>query len=235
MIIKMKFFSKVLFYIIVLFFLISLISCSLKYDQEEMFTDSAPEFTFKGLEMNRIEEGNHTATLTAQKLEQYRNDDAIYASNVSFTIYNSDSKIVVTGSCSLLSADTKNELYFLDGNVDVNSHEQNLQVKAERIKWNGKTEQLVSSEDDKVIIGSGVPDNSDEYASPVNSSSSRINIEGTGFSASGVSMSYVYENHVQGTILTDVVEQNDVFLEQDYSDDVIALESERDSDLLNNP
>ncbi len=229
----MKFFAHAVLFASVLIFLAGFISCSLKYDQEEIFSNSAPEFTFKGLELNRIEEGKHTATLTAQKLEQYRDDDAIYASNVAFTIYNSDAKISVTGSCSLLSADAHNKYYFLDGDVDVNSHEQNIQVKADRIKWNGKTEQLVSGEDDNVTIGTGVMDNSDEYARPVNPVSSRINIEGTGFSASGVSMSYVYENHVQGTILTDVVEQTEPFVEQDFSEEDIALEAERDSDLLN--
>ena len=55
-----------------------------------------------------------------------------------------------------------------------------------------------------------------------------------GFSASGVSMSYVYENPVEGIILTDVVSQPSSFAEEDFTEDDIALEAERDSDLLNN-
>lgn len=199
-------------------------SCSLKYDTDEEFSESAPEFVFSGLEMNRLEDGKLTATLQAAKLEQYRDEDAMFAQNVLFTLYDDQGKISVTGSCGLMAADNTQEVYSLYSDVDVVSHEQDLGVQAQNIRWNGKTEQLVCGSGDSVVISTGVAEVGEEYSKPKNQSTTRLQIQGSDFSASGVSLSYKYNSPVSGTIITDVVDTSEEVIVED-------LEAEAMTDL----
>ena len=64
--------------------------------------------------------------------------------------------------------------------------EQNFQLKATNLKWNGKTEQLSSGKTDTVYL-----------------IRNDIEIEGTGFSASGISRSFTFEESVSGVIITE--------------------------------
>ncbi|NLL99851.1 MAG: LPS export ABC transporter periplasmic protein LptC [Treponema sp.] len=206
-------------------------SCSLKYEQDEEYSEDAPEFTFTGLQMNRLEDGRLSAVLEAAKLEQYRNEDAMYAKNVVFTLYDENNKITVTGSCGLIVADMVKKEYSLFSDVDVMSHDQNISVKGQNVHWSEKTEQLICGKDDLVIIGNGGGNYGDEYASAKKQSSIRIQIEGKGFSASGVSMSYKFDDEVSGTILTDIVDsvtENELNLTEEQ----LAKEAEKDQILI---
>lgn len=220
---------KLVFFL--LFVIFSFNSCSLKYDDEETISESSPEFTFTGLEMNRIEDKKLTATLTAAKLEQYRDEDAMYAKNVIFNLLDDNNKILVTGSCGLLEANSETEQYYLYDNVEVNSYEQNLAVKAENIKWDNKTEQLVCGESDTVIISTNENETSDEYVQPKNKSSTRLQISGTGFSASGTTLSYGFANPIEGMILTDIVE-NSLTEQKPLTEEEILQEALEDIEIL---
>lgn len=228
--VKIKLMKSVLKNLLLFLLFVSLMSCSLKYDDEEIFSESAPEFIFSGLEMNRVEDNKLTATLTARKLEQYRNDDAMYAENVVFSLYDDNGKINIEGTCNLLSADTKSKTYSLFGNVDVVSYEQDVSMKGENIHWDGKREQLVCGIEDNVEISTGVYQDSSEYASPKKTSSSKLQILGSGFSASGVSMNYQFQGKVSGTILTDTLEK----VEEDFtlSSEEIAAEAALDKAIM---
>lgn len=219
--------------IIVFLLFISIMSCSLKYEDEEMFSESAPEFIFSGLEMNRVEDNKLTATLTAAKLEQYRNDDSMYAENVVFSLYDDNGKINIEGTCNLLSADTNSENYSLFGNVDVVSYEQDVAMKGENIHWDGKREQLVCGINDNVEITTGNSIDSEEYVSPKKTSSSKLQIQGSGFSASGVSMNYQFEGKVTGIILTDTIDKKEKE-SFELSPEEIAAESAADKIILKN-
>jgi hypothetical protein len=111
------------------------------------------------------------------------------------------------------------------------SHDQNISVKGQNVHWSEKTEQLICGKDDLVIIGNGGGNYGDEYASAKKQSSIRIQIEGKGFSASGVSMSYKFDDEVSGTILTDIVDsvtENELNLTEEQ----LAKEAEKDQILI---
>lgn len=159
-------------------------SCSLKYGSTVSVEDVVPEFSFEDAKYTRVEDGKVSFYLEAGKLEQYKNSSATYAQDVDFTVYE-DGEITVSGECGYLSADTKTEIYSLHDDIYIDSVEKDLKVKAKNLKWDGKTEQLVSGRTDNVTV-----------------ETSEVKVVGSGFSASGVSNSYEFTAMVSGNIET---------------------------------
>ena len=159
-------------------------SCSLKYGSTVSVEDVVPEFSFEDAKYTRVEDGKISFYLEAGKLEQYKNSSATYAKDVDFTVYE-DGELSVTGKCGYLSADTKTEIYNLHDDIYIDSVEKDLKVKGKNLKWNGKTEQLVSGRTDNVTV-----------------ETSEVKVMGSGFSASGVSNSYEFSAMVSGDIET---------------------------------
>ena len=166
-------------------FLFLLSSCSLNYDQGTNTESSVPEFTFNNATFNRYENDKLTMELKALKLEQYKDDGATYGQNVNFTTWNKNQEKETEGSCGLLNANTKDDIYTLFNDIIIKSYEQNMEIYAQNLKFNAKTEQLTSGASDKIQI-----------------KRDDINIEGRGFSASGVSRSFAFTESVNGTIET---------------------------------
>ncbi|MCQ2241004.1 MAG: LPS export ABC transporter periplasmic protein LptC [Treponema sp.] len=161
-------------------------SCSLKYDEPVNTTDISPELQFTKVDYKRYKDKKLDTEIKADVLERYRNDGSAYAKNAEFYAWNSDAELTTEGSCALLGIDTNNDIYTLFNSIFLHNIDQNFQLKATNLKWNGKTEQLTSGKDDMVYL---VRDD--------------IEIEGTGFSASGISRSFSFENSVSGIIITE--------------------------------
>lgn len=160
-------------------------SCSLDYGQETNAESKVPEFVFRKVKFSRYEDAVKNVQLNAEQLEQYKVDSSAYARDVDFYSWTKDRELDTEGSCHLMGIDTQNNLYILHQDISIRNLSQNFQIEAENLKWNGKTEQLVSSRDETVKI---TYDN--------------MELEGTGFSASGISKSFSFNRDVKGTLET---------------------------------
>lgn len=177
----------------ILIFSFTLFSCSLKYDEITNANDISPELQFTKVDYKKYENKKLETQIKADILERYRSDDSAYAKNVEFYSWNAKSELLTKGSCALLAIDSNNEIYTLFNNIFLHNIDQNFQLKGTNLKWNGKTEQLTSGINDTIYI---IKDD--------------IEIEGTGFSASGISKSFSFENSVSGTITSSENNDNEI-------------------------
>ncbi len=157
------------------------LSCSLNYGRDENSESSIPEFSFKEATFKRIENGTKKISMTAGQLEQYKSHNASFARNVNFTTYDEQGQIDTEGTCGLLSSDTQNKKYGLYNDINLNVHSQEIEITAQALRFDGKTEQLTSSREDEVTI-----------------KKSDMETKGRGFSASGVSNTYSFMYEVSG-------------------------------------
>ncbi len=170
----------------ILFSSLLLPSCSLKYDEPVNTESLSPELQFTNVDYKRYKNKKLDTQIKADILERYRNDGSAYAKNAEFFAWNDKSELTTEGSCALLGIDSQNDIYTLFNSIFLHNIEQNFQLKATNLKWNGKTEQLSSGKTDTVYL---IRDD--------------IEIEGTGFSASGISRSFTFEESVSGVIITE--------------------------------
>lgn len=160
-------------------------SCSLKYGSTPVVEDKTPEFVFSGVEMTRYEDKKKKVELKADAIEQYKGSSSSYVKDVDFSSYDSDNKIATEGSCGYLLLDTDNEVYELYDDIKLFSKTKEATVFAKSLRWNGKSEQLVSGRGENVRI-----------------EKDDIIIYGSGFSASGASGEFSFTGMVSGNIET---------------------------------
>ena len=170
-------------------------SCSIDYSIPEAGESSKPEFMFRDVSFSRIEGKQEKVVLFADSIELYKGEDCMYGNNLSFVVYDDEGGVSVSGSCGLFSADTDKEEYVFYDEVNITSYEQDLRVEADNLRWNGKTEQLVSAGISPVRIFSGGFGNSDSSVS--------AELIGKGFSADGQGYVYRFADGVSGTIYTE--------------------------------
>ena len=197
------------------FFILSLLpltfSCSLNYGTEQSSESATPEFSFTDAQFNRYEDEQISINLEAEKLEQYKSDGSSYAKNAQFKTFKKDGGIDTEGFCSLLAADTSAKNYSLFDGISINIYSQELKITAQSLHFNGKTEQLTSARDEEVTIGRKGTD-----------------ITGRGFSASGVSRTFAFENQVTGTV-NDIMTEDDSELESETDDETEESAEMQDS------
>lgn len=143
--------------------------------------------------------------LDAEILEQYQDDGALYGSQVFFTTYNKEGALSAEGHSQMISANNSDKLYALLGQVEIQSFEEDLVIKANSLNWDGKSEQLVTGALDSIELKK----NNQEDASSSQdgeSSASRMELTGTGFSASGSTMDFQFTGAVSGKIYTNTTE-----------------------------
>ncbi len=155
-------------------------SCSLKYDQEGANESTLPELTFTNVVYSTYEKGKLSLRLEADLLEQYKDNSSAFAKNVKFSSWESGKKNT-EGQCLLLSINSKEEIYTLYQDILIHSYEQETELKAQNLKWNGKTEQLTSGKDEEVYL-----------------KRNDLELSGSGFSASGVSQSFQFTGRITG-------------------------------------
>lgn len=181
--------SAPLLYTAAVIFLLS--SCSLKYGMSTYDDSSTPEFIFSDVQFERYEDSKKTLSLAAEKMEQYKDGKSLYARNLDFQIFDSSGEITTEGACRLLAADTKEEKYTLYDDIEITNKKDELTVSADNLKWNGKSEQLTSGRNDMVLIKKG-----------------GTVIQGSGFSASGVSKKFAFTGVITGSTETDDEKQD---------------------------
>ena len=72
--------------------LFTFFSCSLNYDSESLSSSKSPEFVFTNSKYTRINEGKLNLEIKASKIEQYSYDNAMYAKDITFTLYDEKEK-----------------------------------------------------------------------------------------------------------------------------------------------
>lgn len=167
-------------------------SCSLKYDTMTQNEDFAPEFMFSNARYTTIEDAKETSILKADILERYKGGKSIYGKDISFELYDKEGKIESSGKCGLLSSNSDTEIYILYDDISIKNEKDNVTIEANILKWNGKNEQLTSNRNDLITI-----------------KKDNTLIQGTGFSASGISKIFSFTGVVSGTAETNEGQQNE--------------------------
>ncbi len=184
----LKFYKKSLVFATAIFlqiFFFPSTSCSLNYEEDSSQISNAPEFVFKNAKFSRYESSKISLKVEADILEQYKDNNAAYAQNARFFSWGKDGNLETEGKCFLLSMNSKDEIYTLFKDILIQNYSQNLEIQAQNLKWNGKTEQLTSSKDEKVFL-----------------KKDNIELQGKAFSASGVSQSFYFAGEVNGLLTT---------------------------------
>ncbi len=165
-------------------FLPLLFSCSIKYENEVSASESNPELTFTNATFYRYENNQLKIQLTSSLIEQYKSDLS-FAQDAVFSSWDKDGQLDTSGSCKILSMDTRKEVYTFLNDIQIESQSNAITLTADALRWNGKTEQLTSNRDTPVFI-----------------SKDDMTISGLGFSASAVSKSYSFASQISGEIFT---------------------------------
>lgn len=179
--------------LIILLFAYNFFSCSLNYGTEKTSEETVPEFSFLNSNYNKYEENKLSIEMKAKKMEQYKANGDTYAENVVFKTYKNDGTVDTEGSCNLLSSNTKTKKYSLFDNIEINIYDQEMILFATSLYFNGTTEQLTSSQTENVLI-----------------KKKDTEIEGIGFSASGVSKKYAYASNIKGKIISEETDENKI-------------------------
>ena len=124
--------------------------------------------------------------MNAEKIEQYKADSFSFAKNVEFKTFDDEGKDETSGSCDMISADTVKERYILLGDVKMDMISEDMKIEADSLNFDKKNEQITSGIDQKVTI-----------------KRNDIDMEGIGFSASGVSKTFAFDRDVAGEIETE--------------------------------
>lgn len=178
-----------IFFSTTLFFLL-FSACSLRYGMANFDDSSTPELTFTDVNFDRYEDDKKTLELQANRLEQYKGGNEFFARDLNFQIIEDD-EVKTEGKCSLLAADSDAEKYVFYDDIEINNKKDDLTVIANNLKWNGKNEQLISGRNDVVTITKG-----------------KTIIQGSGFSASGVSKKFSFTGVITGSTETGDGEEN---------------------------
>lgn len=157
------------------------LGCSLKYSQSYQDESNVPEFIFTDAVYTKYEDDAKKLSLSAGVLEQYKEGNSMYAQDVSFQLLKKTGEIETEGSCKLLSANSDEEKYTLYDDIKIKNFDENLEVTAGSIRWNGKSEQLTSSRNDMVTIKKG-----------------DTTMQGSGFSASAISKKFAFTGVITG-------------------------------------
>lgn len=157
------------------------LGCSLKYSQSYQDESNVPEFIFTDAVYTKYEDDAKKLSLSAGVLEQYKEGNSMYAREVSFQLLKKTGEIETEGSCKLLSANSDEEKYTLYDDIKIKNFDENLEVTAGSIRWNGKSEQLTSSRNDMVTIKKG-----------------DTTMQGSGFSASAISKKFAFTGVITG-------------------------------------
>lgn len=165
-----------------LYFSLYLAGCSLKYNRELLSEENAPQLRLENIIMRKYTDNKKSLELQSTVYEQYKSANLSYAKDASFTLYDSDMKQTSTGKTAILSANTRDDVYALFDGINFYDNTQNLRISGDSLKWNGKTEQLVSAKGKEITI------HKDDLI-----------ISGKDFSASAVSNTFLFSSSVHGS------------------------------------
>ena len=157
-------------------------ACSLKYQRDTVSELNVPQISFEDATVCQFSDNKVTTKLVGSVYEQYKNTGAIYAKDATFYLYDDSGKEKATASVVLLGADPQNEIYeFFDG-ISFVDNDQNTKISGQSLKWNTKTEQLVSFKNQEITV-----------------KKENLEITGKDFSASAISDTFLFSGTVHGT------------------------------------
>ncbi|MBQ4330917.1 MAG: LPS export ABC transporter periplasmic protein LptC, partial [Spirochaetaceae bacterium] len=133
----------------------SLAACSLSYKVEEPQVDHIPELVFTEVEYLSYEDGRVRMQMGSTQLEQYRDDNALYGKDVSFSTYNQDGDLSAQGHSQMISVNSTDQQYSFLGDVFIDSLQEDLVVRAQSLHWDGIDQQLTSGVRDTLELVRG--------------------------------------------------------------------------------
>lgn len=183
---------KTFFLVCAVFFALSgLVSCSLDYGIEQEGQNTiVPEMILNNVDFSRIDRGVKVLTLNAESLELFNQDDTTFGKDAQFWLFGRDGACTSFGRCNLLSAENANGVYMLLGDVQLENYQNNYSIKAQNLRWNSNTEQLVSDKESVVEVW--------QHAKTAEDSS--LYTKGSGFCFSAFRLGYQFENAVTGSV-----------------------------------
>lgn len=176
------YFMKKLLLTVFLISLFSLSGCSLKYNSELISEENVPQIRLENIVMRRYSDNKKNLELTSSIYEQYKNASQSYARNASFTLYDSDMNETSKGVTGIISSNSSDQIFALFDGIEFYDQNQNIKIAGDSLKWNGKTEQLVSAKNSEITI------KKDDLV-----------ITGKDFSASAVSNTFLFSDSVRGS------------------------------------
>lgn len=160
----------------------SLSGCSLKYTRELVSEENVPQIRLENIVMKRYSDNKKNMQLSSSIYEQYKDASQSYAKNATFILYDESMNQKSTGRTGIISSNSRDQIFALFDGIDFVDHNQNFQIMGDSLKWNGKTEQLVSAKGQSITI------KKDDLV-----------ITGKDFSASAVSNTFLFSDSVSGS------------------------------------
>jgi hypothetical protein len=155
--------------------------------------DEVPEFIFTAVTLNRVEDSVRSLSFEAALLEQYKEENSFYGSDIRFISYDSAGAEQSAGAAGSLYGSQETEEYILLDGAVFESKTDGVEVLSESLRWNGKNEQLVSGSGDLVSIKR-------------ESDGSFLEMTGYGFAASGITMEYEFGHTINGMFVSGEME-----------------------------
>lgn len=174
-----KFTSFVSF--IVLLFVLNFCACSLQYQRTVNPENKIPQIIFEDAELVRYVDTKKNVELKSSRFEQYKSINSAFAKDATFVLFDSAKNKTSSGKAALICVDTKNDVFELYDGIEFIDDTQNIKINAASIKWNGKTEQLVSEKNNVVTI-----------------QKDDLIVTGKDFSASAISNTFLFSDSVFG-------------------------------------
>lgn len=181
--------KKVRFSVLAVLSLLSF-SCSLDYGtQDGQQKRILPEIILSDVKFTRVEKFAETASLEADTLEIFKEDDTIYGSNITFKSFD-NRKVAAYGVSDFLKIDNRTSTYLLLGNTNIHSVKNGIDIFSDNLKWNDRTSQLTADTDSAVTV----------HKAPDKSNNAALSITGTGFAFSALTLDYVFDGKVKAEI-----------------------------------
>jgi LPS export ABC transporter protein LptC len=127
-------------------------SCAIHYNAFEDNSEVVPEFVLEDAAVTRWENAVLRVSAKAGRVEQYKRLNTYFARDVSCEIYDEKGGLQTTGAFGYVSANTDKELYTLYSDIVVENRSENTTVRAQSLRWSGKSGLLASAKDDAVTI-----------------------------------------------------------------------------------
>ncbi|GMO51574.1 MAG: hypothetical protein Pg6C_16410 [Treponemataceae bacterium] len=181
---------------------LSFFSCSVEYDTIIDNSDDVPEFILWNASIERYESGICRVRAKAGIVEQYKQKNIYYAQDVECDVFAEDGAPQTKGAFGFAAADIDNELYTFFDSITVDNYSENTGVRAESLKWSGKSGLLASDAGSVVTITRQTEDadqTSDGAENDGNELSTAFSFTGYGFSADSNRRTYQFSD-ISGTI-----------------------------------
>jgi hypothetical protein len=169
-------------------------SCSIQYQSVADNSDAVPEFTLRNASVSRYEKGVLRVRADAALVEQYKNKNVYYAQGVECEVFADDRALQTKGMFGFIAADIDNELYTFFDSVTIENYSEETSVRAETLKWSGKTGLLASAKESTVTITRQNADAGNFEGEIPAGGSISFSFTGSGFSADAKKRTYRFSD-----------------------------------------